>query len=182
MILELEPNKAHFLISQIEDYVNVTVITQNGDDFHQRAGSHSVIHLHGEALKNCSTAHPRIPICIDKDSPDIHIGDKAEDRSQIRPYVIFFGEELDKNIWKTAVNATKEADYFVVVGSSLKVYPAVDLLSKIRSGCRLIVIDKEKVELPETLSGRPIRHIQADASVGLALLYNEIRKEYETKG
>ena len=182
MILELEPNKAHFLISQIQDYVNVTVITQNGDDFHQRAGSYNVIHLHGEALKNCSTAHPRIPICIDKDSPDIHIGDKAEDGSQIRPYVIFFGEELDKNIWKSAVNATKEADYFVVVGSSLKVYPAVDLLSKTKGGCRLIVIDKERVELPETLSGRTIRLIQSDASDGLAMLYNEIKEEYETKG
>jgi len=181
-ILELEPNEAHTWISRIEEYANVTVITQNGDDFHERAGSRSVIHLHGEALKNCSTAHPRLPLNIDFSKPDIHIGDKAEDGSQIRPYVIFFGEELDKNIWKSAVNATKEADYFVVVGSSLKVYPAVDLLSKTKGGCRLIVIDKERVELPETLSGRTIRLIQSDASDGLAMLYNEIKEEYETKG
>lgn len=181
-ILELKPNEAHLWISRIEEYANVTVITQNGDDFHQRAGSRNVIHLHGEALKNCSTAHPRIPIYIDKENLDIHIGDKAEDGSQIRPYVVFFDEELNMDIWKNAVAATKEADGFVVVGSSLKVFPAVDLLTMTKVGCQIVVIDRDDVEIPKAVKGnKPIRFIKADAAEGLEKLYNELKEEYESK-
>ena len=130
-----------------------------------------MIHLHGEALKNCSTARPYEPIDIDREHPDIHIGDKAADGSQIRPYVIFFDEELDRRIWKKAVEATKEADCFVVVGSSLKVFPAVDLLGMTKAGCELIVIDREEVELPENVVGkRRVKVIRASASEGLRQL------------
>ena len=114
-VLELRPNRAHEMIACFEEFAEVTVVTQNGDDYHERAGSTNVIYLHGEALKNCSTLHPYIPIPIDRDNPDIRIGDKAEDGSQIRPYVIFFDETLDRRIWKRAVEATKEADMFVVL-------------------------------------------------------------------
>lgn len=172
LIMELGPNDAHRLIAQFEQMAEkVTVITQNGDDYHQRAGSTNVIHLHGEALKNCSTARPYEPIDIDREHPDIHIGDKAADGSQIRPYVIFFDEELDRRIWKKAVEATKEADSFVVVGSSLKVFPAVDLLGMTKAGCELIVIDREEVELSENVVGkRRVKVIRASASEGLRQL------------
>ena len=172
MILALEPNEAHRKIAAFEEgAAHVTVITQNGDDFHERAGSRDVIHLHGEALKNCSTAHPYLPLDIDPLAPDIRIGDKAADGSQIRPYVIFFDEDLDRALWKRAVEATKAADYLVVVGSSLKVFPAVDLLSMTRTGCQIVVIDKEEVTLPESVRGRkPVRFIRADAADGLAQL------------
>lgn len=83
-IIEKEPNNAHRAIAQFEKFADVCVITQNGDDFHERAGSTNVVHLHGEALKNCSTANPYKPIDIDFYNPDIHIGDKAADGSQIR--------------------------------------------------------------------------------------------------
>ena len=177
-IIELEPNEAHYKIAQFESVASsVIVITQNGDDFHERAYSRNVIHLHGEALKNCSTLHPYDPIDIDiSDSDtDIHIGDKAEDDSQIRPYVIFFDEELDKRIWKRAVAATKEADFFVIVGSSLKVYPAVDLLYTTKLSCQIIVIDKEAEELSSSVpAGRKTRFIVANATDGLSQLYSEI--------
>ncbi len=174
MIIDSKPNKGHEIISFFEKIAEVTVITQNGDDFHERAGSKNVLHLHGEALKNCSTLHPYEPLDIDRDNPDIHIGDKAPDGSQLRPYVIFFDEELDKTIWKKAVNATKEADYFVVVGSSLKVFPAVDLLKMIKSSCCLVIIDPIEVEIPDSsLRHNNVQRILTSASEGLARLFEE---------
>lgn len=181
-IIESEPNEAHYIIAQFESVASsVAVITQNGDDFHERAWSKIVIHLHGEALKNSSTLHPYEPIDIDRYSSDtdIHIGDKAEDGSQIRPYVIFFDEELDKRIWKEAVNATKEADFFVIVGSSLKVYPAVDLLSMTKPSCSIIVIDKDDVELPQSVLLRnKVQFIGADAANGLCSLYLDVWRDF----
>ena len=109
-ILESKPNKAHRIIASLEKYYDVAVITQNGDDFHERAGSTNVIHLHGEALKNASTLRPYIPLPIDPDNPDINIGDKAADGSQVRPYVIFFNENLHSGVLRDAVNAIREAD------------------------------------------------------------------------
>lgn len=185
-INELEPNEAHRQIAAFERVSpSVMVITQNGDNFHERALSRNVIHLHGEALKNCSTANPYIPIEIDLNSHDIdiHIGDKAEDGSQIRPYVIFFDEELDRGIWKKAVEVTKEADFFVVVGSSLKVFPAVDLLAKTKVGCPIIIIDNEEVELPDSIQmNKKIRFIKADAAEGLSQLYLEVEQDYYNRG
>ena len=181
-IIELEPNEAHYMIAQFERVASsVTVITQNGDDFHKRARSKNVIHLHGEALKNSSTLHPYHPINIDRYSSDtdIHIGDKAEDGSQIRPYVIFFDEELDKNIWKRAVTVCKESDIFVIVGSSLMVFPAVDLLSMTKPSCSVIVIDKDEVVLPQSvLSKNKVQFIRAEAAEGLNTLFLEVRRDY----
>ena len=171
LILEKEPNCGHRIIAEWEKTANVTVITQNGDDFHERAGSTKVLHLHGEALKNCSTLHPYQPFDIDRHNPDIHIGDKAPDGSQIRPYVIFFDEELDKQIWKEAIAVAKEADYFVVVGSSLKVYPAAELLGMVKSSCNVVVIDPEEIELPASYYNRQrVIHVRECASNGLLKL------------
>ena len=118
--------------------------------------------------------HPYEPIDIDRNHPDIHIGDKASDGSQIRPYVIFFEEDLDKRIWKKAVAATKEADHFIVVGSSLKVFPAVDLLGLIKPSCQVVVIDPGEVELPESFSKyHRVEHIKEPASTGLLKLFTE---------
>lgn len=148
MILESEPNDAHRTIASLEGLYDVTVITQNGDDFHERAGSTNIIHLHGEALKNTSTLRPYIPLPIDPANPDVHIGDKAPDGSQIRPYVILFNENLNQELWKKAVNAIRAADIMVVVGCSLKVFPAADMLDYLREDAILIVIDPSKPSLP----------------------------------
>ncbi len=168
-ILEHEPNEGHRIIEELEKEHDVTVITQNGDDYHTRAGSTNVVYLHGEALKNTSSANPYKPLPIDPDNPDIHIGDKASDDSQIRPFVIYFDENIDKKLWQKAVRATKEADYFVVVGSTMLVFPAADLIRKISANCRLIVIDPGEVSLPEGC-GHQYLHLQEKASVGLKKL------------
>lgn len=148
-ILEHEPNEGHRIIAALENDFEVTVITQNGDDYHTRAGSTNVIYLHGEALKNASSANPSLSYPIDRQNPDIHLGDKAPDGSQLRPFVIYFDEDIDSSLWRQAVKATREADWFVVVGSTMLVYPAAALLSEIPSSCQLVIIDPEMVSLPE---------------------------------
>lgn len=167
-ILAHEQNEGHRIIAELEKDYDVTVITQNGDDYHTRAGSSNVIYLHGEALKNTSSANPYNPLPIDNANPDIHIGDKAPDGSQVRPYVIYFDENIDKRLWQKAVRAAKEADYFVVVGSTILVFPAADLIKRVSSSCRLVVIDPGDVSLP-TGCNYSFRHIKEVASKGLKI-------------
>lgn len=168
-ILEHEPNEGHRIIVELERDYDVTVVTQNGDDFHTRAGSSNVVYLHGEALKNTSSANPYKPLPIDPVNPDIHIGDKAPDGSQIRPFVIYFGENIDSSLWQKAVRATKEADYFVVVGSTMTVFPAADLIKWLSHDGRLIVIDPDDVSLTNSCRHKYL-HIKNVASEGLKQL------------
>ena len=166
MILEKAPNQGHHIIAKLEEQYKVTVITQNGDDYHTRAGSTNVIYLHGQALRNASTLHPYESFEIDRNNPDIRIGDKAPDGSQIRPYVIFFNEDIERRLWKSASEAAKQADIFVVTGSTMLVYPAADLLGIIPPHCRLYVIDPEETPLPPGCN-REFTHIKAGATHGL---------------
>lgn len=168
-IMEHGPNEGHRIIASLEKNFDVTVITQNGDDYHERAGSSDVIYLHGEALKNASSANPYTPLPIDKSCPDIHIGDKAPDGSQLRPFVIYFNEDIDKRLWQRAVKATADADCFIVVGSTMLVYPAAALIKKLRNDCRLYIIDPAQLDLPQG-NVRPCTHIASPATVGLATL------------
>ena len=173
-IIQSEPNEGHKIIAGLEDEFEVIVITQNGDDLHERAGSSNVIHLHGEALKNTSTLHPYISLKLDYEHPDICIGDKAPDGSQIRPFVIFFNENIDERLWKASVEATKQADVFVVVGSTMLVYPAAELLLMLPPHCKLYVIDPDKVTLPYGCN-REYIHIQSAASIGLEQLKMKLK-------
>lgn len=175
-VLEHEPNEGHRIIARLESGYDVTVITQNGDDFHTRAGSTNVIYLHGEALKNTSSANPYHPLPIDPKNPDIHIGDRAPDGSQLRPFVIYFDENIDKKLWQQAMTATKEADYFVVVGSTMLVFPAADLLKRIKPECGLIVIDPEKVSLPDGCR-HDYTHIERGACEGLKSLISILNQQ-----
>lgn len=166
-ILSLSPNEAHYVAARLEKDFDVTVITQNGDDFHQRAGSSKVIHLHGEALKNASTLHPYIPIAIDPENPDIKIGDKAPDGSQIRPYVIFFNENLQYDIWKSAVQAIRDADMMIIVGCSLQVFPAAEITEELREDATLIVIDPADPPFPIK---HTYAHLKLPASKGMKIM------------
>lgn len=125
-----------------------------------------ILHLHGEALKNASTLHPRSWYGIDRENPDIHIGDKAPDGSQLRPYVIFFGEDIDMGIWRQAVEATAEAGCFVVIGSTMLVHPASELLDKVPLSCPLYVVDPEDIALPDTCRHGHI-HLKCGAEEGM---------------
>lgn len=127
-LLEVEPNHAHRLLVELEKWYDVTVITQNVDNLHERAGSSNILHLHGELTKVTSSIHRNDPDCI-KELPldvPIQMGDKAADGSQLRPYVVWFGEFV--NNYEMAARIVRSADIFVVIGTSLTVTPAADLI------------------------------------------------------
>jgi len=133
---EVEPNDAHRLIADLEKYFEVQIITQNIDDLHERAGSSNILHLHGELFKSCSCSNKSL---IYEQREDIKIGDKGEDGAQLRPFIVWFGEDVP--LMKEATKKVKEADIFLVIGTSLQVYPAAGLLHDINDDCLLIVIN-----------------------------------------
>ena len=169
-LLEVQPNKAHRLLAELEKWYDVSIITQNVDDLHERAGSSHVIHLHGELAKVCSSVNKE-----DKDSielrpldEDILLGDKAKDGSQLRPYIVWFGEPVPN--MPLAMNTAFEADIFVVIGTSLLVSPANTLTASSGAGHN-IVIDPGEVEIPEGFL-----HIKETATVGMEMLYQSLVK------
>ncbi|SHI84113.1 NAD-dependent deacetylase [Arenibacter nanhaiticus] len=117
------PNAAHKALSALEKHYQVHIITQNVDDLHERAGSSNVLHLHGELLKARSTANPEV--VIDWKS-DIKIGDSASDGSQLRPHIVWFGEDVP--MLPKAAETTSMADIIIIIGTSMQVYPAAGLV------------------------------------------------------
>lgn len=124
-LLEVEPNKGHKLLAELEKNYQVTIITQNIDNLHERAGSSHIIHLHGELTKVCSSYDPNDPRFIKELNPeeyDVKMGDCAGDGTQLRPFIVWFGEavpEIEK-----AIEFVKKADILVIIGTSMNVYPA----------------------------------------------------------
>ena len=169
-LLDVQPNKAHELLAELEDWYDVSIITQNVDDLHERAGSSHVIHLHGELAKVCSSIDKEKTDCIEFRplSNDIHLGDKAKDGSQLRPYIVWFGEPVPN--MKVAMNTAFEADIFVVIGTSLLVSPA-NTLTACSGASHNIVIDPGEVEVPEGFL-----HIKETATVGMEMLSNSLVK------
>lgn len=168
---EVEPNLAHQLIAELEKEHQVTVITQNVDNLHEQAGSSHVIHLHGELAKVCSSKNRQDPNYI-KDYPlttPIKLGDDAGDGSQMRPYVVLFGEYVSG--MEDAQDYVTQADIFVVVGTSLAVYPAATLIRYADKEIPKYVIDPNEIEACEALG---FNHIQATASEGMRLLLEKI--------
>ncbi|SEN01772.1 NAD-dependent deacetylase [Chryseobacterium taichungense] len=133
---EFEPNEAHQLLAELEKYFEVQIITQNIDDLHERVGSTNILHLHGELFKSCSCNDKTL---IYEQKQDIKIGNKAEDGAQLRPFIVWFGEEVPLMV--EATKLAKEADIFLVIGTSLQVYPAAGLIHDIKDDCLLIVIN-----------------------------------------
>ena len=137
------PNAAHKIIASLQDRFQVTVITQNIDDLHERAGSKEVVHLHGEIFKMRSENDEHSLYQI---TNDIHIGDRATDGFQLRPHVVWFGEPVP-NILKTR-DIMSTADVFILVGTSLQVYPAAGLINFLPPNAPKYIIDKKLPYLP----------------------------------
>ena len=158
-----EPCEGHRLLASLEQDYNVRIITQNVDDLHERAGSTSVLHLHGELFKVTSSRDPYDPTQIRTlpyDAPDVKIGDKAADGSQLRPFIVWFGEPVP-NI-EPAIELCGDADIFLVIGTSLNVYPAAGLLRYAPMGCPIYLIDPADVHCPMSVT-----HIRKGASEGM---------------
>lgn len=157
-ILKAKPNAAHYGLAEMQNEFRVTVITQNIDDLHERAGSADVIHLHGEIIKmkSCTNDHLRYPY-----QDDIHWGDLAEDGGQLRPHVVWFGEAVP--MIEKAATVVQQADVMAVVGTSLVVYPAAGLVSLLKADTPLYILDKKIPDLPAGLSICPIEKPATEA-------------------
>ena len=172
-LFDAKPNHAHYALAELEKQHDVTIITQNVDDLHERAGSSKVIHLHGELTKVTSSRNREDDRCI-KFYPlnlPIYLGHKADDGSQLRPYIVWFGEEL--RYMDDARFAVKDADIFIVIGTSLVVYPAALLVGYAHREIPKFLVDPSDMEghLP---SG--FKHIKAKATEGVDILIDEIKK------
>jgi len=160
----VEPNNAHRLIAELEKNFKVSVITQNVDNLHERAGSTNILHLHGELCKVCASGD-RYNETYVKDYPlttPLKEGDLAGDGSQLRPYIVMFGESVT-NFLK-AVNLVRRADLFAVVGTSLLVYPAAMLLDYVPRRAKKFVVDPANIPSCKELG---YLHIQAKATEGM---------------
>lgn len=161
-ILDARPNAAHTGLAALEKDFDVHIITQNIDDLHERAGSSNVLHLHGQILKMRSEKDERLVYDI---SGDINMGDLAEDGAQLRPHIVWFEEQVP--MIENAIAVTQTAAYFVIVGTSLVVYPAAGLLNYAPSGIPKFIIDKK---IPYTSSLHDITVIEKPATEGVKQL------------
>lgn len=164
-LLDVEPNAGHIGLAELEKDFNVTVVTQNVDNLHERAGSARIIHLHGELTKVCSSRDPYNPRYVRELKPEeyeVKMGDKAGDGSQLRPFIVWFGEAVPEI--ETAVDYVEKADIFVIIGTSMNVYPAAGLLNYVPRTAEVYLIDPKPVD---THSMRQIHIIQKGASEGV---------------
>lgn len=164
-----EPNKAHLALVELESSYRVSVITQNVDDLHERAGSSSIIHLHGELRLARSTADGSV---ADIEGDVIHLGDRCPLGSQLRPHIVWFGEPVP--LLEEAIAITERADILLIIGTSLAVYPAASLLYHAPRHCQKYLVDPSNhfVELPEGVT-----FIQARASEGVPQLVKQLIAE-----
>lgn len=167
-LYEVEPNAAHYALAELEKQFEVQVITQNVDDLHERAGSSSVLHLHGELKKVRSTADESLVYLLD--GWELKLGDCCEKGSQLRPHIVWFGEPVPNIMAATSI--VQKADVFVVIGTSLKVYPAAGLLHYVPHSVPKFLIDPEAE--PDRYVGN-LRVIREKATVGMKILKSEFR-------
>jgi NAD-dependent deacetylase len=169
--LEAKPNEAHFELAKLENHFDVTIITQNVDNLHEKAGSSKIIHLHGELFKSQSSKDPNL--VYDINGSEIKLGDLCEKGSQLRPYIVWFGEAVP--LMEKAIEAAAEADIFAIVGTSLLVYPAAGLIQYAPHGIPKYLVD---IHLPEVAFVSNLNKIQALASLGTRIMGDELRKNY----
>ena len=169
-LLEVEPCLGHQLVAKLEDEHAVTVITQNVDNLHERAGSSYIIHLHGELMKVTSSISPNDSQYIktlDEEHLEVKIGDLADDGSQLRPFIVWFGEAVPE-IEKAAEECAK-AEMLIVIGTSLNVYPAAGLTRCVAPGTLIYLIDPSSVTWN---SNEKVHHIVKGASEGMKELFS----------
>ena len=171
-LYDAQPNEGHKLIVALEEQYEVTVVTQNVDNLHEKAGSSRIIHLHGELTKVCSSRDQfdeRYVRELGPDDPDVAEGEKAGDGSLLRPFIVFFGESVP--MIEPAAEAVSEADIFVIIGTSLNVYPAAGLVRYTRPGTPIFLIDPDDVPT----GGIPnLTHIRKGASAGMRELIERL--------
>ncbi len=184
----VEPNAAHFIAAELEKDYDVTVVTQNVDNLHERGGSTYVLHLHGELNKVRSTLDPTL---IQEWTEDLNVGDKCEKGSQLRPHIVWFGESLDNMIVAEAIHAIKNADIFIMVGTSMLVEPAASMFQLTQPGCKMYYVDpnspiketnSEKLSIYMSeldldhleLRNKTFKHVKMNATLGMRVVADEL--------
>jgi NAD-dependent deacetylase len=169
---DVEPNLAHKIIAELENDFDVTVVTQNVDNLHERAGSTNVIHLHGELTKVRSTLNPSL---IYDWIEDCNVGDKCEKGSQLRPHVVWFGENLDPKNIDLATEVAMDCDFCIIVGTSMQVAPANQIPFLTKSNTLIYVIDPSDMDFYIDKQRKPfLNHIKDVASVGMQKVKQEL--------
>lgn len=175
-LAEVKPNAAHLAIAAMENDYDVTVITQNVDNLHERAGSTRIIHLHGELTKvrpeDCCNEQDGFSeeSVFDIGYDEIHLGDKAPDGAQLRPHIVWFGEAVPK--MEQAINAVEKADIMLIVGTSLQVYPAAGLYRYAGIDTPIYIIDPKDVPVHD----KRITHIKDVATSGMEKFIGMLKK------
>ena len=172
-LAEVLPNGAHDALKDLETDFEVYIITQNVDDLHERAGSSNVLHLHGELSKACSSNNKNLTVEYPVDG--LKLGDKHEDGSQLRPFIVWFGEGVP--MFDEAVKIVKTADILVVIGTSLVVYPAASLINYCPMAEEIYVIDPSIPHIDSFLHC-PLTLIEKDAVSGMNELKELLAKRY----
>lgn len=168
-LLECEPNEAHKLLVTLEEKFNVHIITQNVDDLHERAGSKNILHLHGELLKVRSTLDEYL---VYEWKQDLKVGDKCGKGAQLRPHIVWFGEQVP--MIEVAGKIASQADIFIVIGTSLVVYPAAGLVHYTDYTVPKYVVDPNK---PTISNIQNVEYITEKASVGVKMLVDKLMNE-----
>ncbi len=161
------PNKGHLALAELEKKYDVTIITQNVDDLHERAGSTTIIHLHGELLKVRSQFDEQLIFDWKK---DLHLGDLCEHQSQLRPHIVWFGEDVP--MMDVAIEVTERADVVIIIGTSMQVYPAAGLLQYAPRTSPIYFIDPKPTILPTDR----LTILSEKATTGVPKVVNELLK------
>lgn len=164
-----QPNRGHVALAEMQKEFEVVVITQNVDNLHERAGSDHIIHLHGSLFESRSTADPSLIYPIVGD--DLSNGDYCEKGSQLRPNIVWFGEAVP--MMEVAARLAANADYFIVAGTSLQVYPAAGLIHDVPLSSPVFVVDPNA---PHISTGHSVTYFNEPATTGLDKVWNAIRK------
>ena len=164
-LFTVQPNEGHRQLVRLEEKYDVRIITQNIDNLHEQAGSTNVLHLHGELTKARSDRDPNLIVEIG--SRDINLGDKAPDGAQLRPHIVWFGEAVP-NI-EPAAELCEQADYFIVVGTSMNVYPAAGLIHYVPKSSPCFLVDPKAVPI-----SRPITIVQEKAGTGVKKVVDQL--------
>lgn len=167
-LFQVKPNEGHRQLVRLEERYDVHIITQNIDNLHEQAGSSNVLHLHGELTKARSDRNDNL--IIDIGDRDIHLGDKAPDGAQLRPHIVWFGEAVP-NI-EPAAELCEQADYFIVVGTSMNVYPAAGLIHYVPRSTPCYLVDPKAVPI-----SRPITIFQEKAGTGVKKVVDALLSE-----
>lgn len=176
---DVKPNLAHDVIADLEKDFDVTVVTQNVDDLHERAGSTNIVHLHGELRKSRST-FPGSTETYECHG-DIKIGDKCSRGAQLRPHIVWFGENLDGQDLEKATDAANDCDICIIVGTSLQVYPASQLPLLTKPDCDIYYVDPGPEVLLQRFTGSdeiefvPYTHVKESATTGMAKVAEMIK-------